>query len=242
MPSQSLETHPLISLCTVTYNRQALLPLLQNCILAQDYPLDKMQWVIVDDSDNGCPDFVADPRINVRYERLSHKLPLGQKRNYSHQCCDGEIIVYFDDDDYYPSTRVSHAVNRLQAGDALIAGSTLLPILFLPERELWMAGPYGQWHATAGTFAFRKSLLALTSYPDEICTAEEKPFLNGYSVPLIQLDAAQTILCIAHHANTYDKRQMRGQSGPFRHLDGADLSHLSELMDAYEAVLAPVNS
>lgn len=241
MPIKPLETHPFVSLCTVTYNRFSWLPLLQNCILAQDYPLDKMQWVIVDDSDNRFPDFIPDSRINARYERLNSKLPLGQKRNFSHKCCDGEIIVYFDDDDYYPRTRVSHAVQRLQAGDALIAGSTMLPVLFLPERELWMAGPYGPWHATAATFAFRSRLLDLTSYPDDMVMAEEKPFLNNYSMPMIQLDAAQTILCIAHRENSCDKRFMRTRPGPFRHLDGVDLSHLFELMDAYEAVMA-VNS
>ena len=32
-----------------------------------------------------------------------------------HSQARGEIIVYMDDDDFYPPDRVSHAVNRLRA-------------------------------------------------------------------------------------------------------------------------------
>ena len=38
---------------------------------------------------------------------------LGAKRNFMHDKCKGSIIVYMDDDDYYPPDRISHAVEKL---------------------------------------------------------------------------------------------------------------------------------
>ena len=40
-------------------------------------------------------------------------MKLGRKRNLMHEKSKGEMIVYMDDDDFYPPNRVSHAVRRL---------------------------------------------------------------------------------------------------------------------------------
>ena len=48
-----------------------------------------------------------------------------------HEKTKGEIIVYMDDDDYYPPDRVNHAVNRLRSQPrALAAGSSIVYIYF----------------------------------------------------------------------------------------------------------------
>ena len=41
-------------------------------------------------------------------------MSLGKKRNIVHEKSKGEIIVYMDDDDYYPPERVSPPVEMLQ--------------------------------------------------------------------------------------------------------------------------------
>ena len=202
---------PLVSLCTVTRNRAAFLPLLQRLILLQSYPRERLEWVIVDDSDPGQPRFQPDTSqgLAIHHHHLPRRLPLGQKRNLSHSLCRGAIIVVLDDDDYYPHTRVAHAVEQLQASEALIAGSSVLPIFFLPERQLWIAGPYGPRHATANTFAFKRELLEISRCDDDASQAEEKSFLQGYSLPMVQLEARHTIVCIGHDRNTFEKRQLQ---------------------------------
>ena len=58
-------------------------------------------------------------------------MQLGQKRNIMHEKSKGDIIVYMDDDDYYPPQRVSHAVNMLQTHpNALCAGASEIYIWF----------------------------------------------------------------------------------------------------------------
>lgn len=237
---------PLVSLCTVTYNRSAFLPLLQKYILAQTYPRDRMEWVLVDDSDDGQPGFKPDhgQGLSITHQRLDRRLPLGQKRNLSHTYCKGDIIIYLDDDDYYPPTRVAHAVEQLANSKTLIAGSTILPILFLPEREIWLAGPYGNNHATAGTFAFKRQLLDQTRYDDEKTFGEERSFLKDYSFPMIQLDAGRTILCIAHDRNTFEKRRLiaGGNNPKLRRLSQektqTTIQQLGSLIGRYENLLS----
>lgn len=237
---------PRVSLCTVTYNRSAFLPLLQQHILAQTYPRERLEWIILDDSEDPSQSFQLDHSqgLTIRYHRLPAKVTLGKKRNLSHALCSGDIIIYMDDDDYYPPTRVSHAVDTLLRNDALIAGSTILPILFLPENEIWIAGPYGKNHATAGTFAFKRELLSQTSHDETRHFAEEKSFLKDYTIPMAQLDPNQTILCIAHNANTFEKRKLKhgGNNPRFNQLQAgkvqALLAGIKATIRQYEAVLA----
>ena len=85
-----------------------------------------------------------------------------------HEKSKGEIIVYMDDDDFYPPDRVNHAVNRLRSSpQALAAGSTIVYIYFDDIKKIYQFGPYGASHATAGTFAFKRKLLSMTQYDDE---------------------------------------------------------------------------
>jgi glycosyltransferase involved in cell wall biosynthesis len=126
-----------------------------------------------------------------------------------HQYVKGEFIVYMDDDDYYPPDRVSHAVEMLQKNPwAMCAGSSKLHIYFKHLDQILEFGPYGQYHATAGTFAFRRSLLDDTTYQDEAALGEEKYFLKNYTVPLVQLDPFKVILVFSHPHNTFDKKKL----------------------------------
>jgi len=133
-----------------------------------------------------------------------------------HANCTGDILVYMDDDDYYPPTRISHAVERLQSSKHLIAGSSIIHIYYHDIDKILEFGPYAPYHATAGTFAFKRELLDLTSYDDEACMAEENFFLKNYYFPLIQLDPQHVILVVCHNYNTVDKRNVLkdGQGKP----------------------------
>ncbi|WP_322757775.1 glycosyltransferase [Synechococcus sp. CBW1107] len=201
---------PSVSICTVTHQRQAYLTLVEQCILNQTYPHTKIEWIILDDSSEDHPDFhpIEQSGLTINYQRLPKKLRLGEKRNLSHTFCRGDIIIYFDDDDYYPPERVEHAVNQLEQSGCMVAGSTVLPILFLPDEELWVEGPYDANHATSGTLAFRRALLEQTSHDDEAVCLEEKSFLKDYSIPMAQLEPRFTIISIFHGGNIIDKRAL----------------------------------
>ena len=204
------EKKPVVSICTITFNRPEFIKIAEKFVSQQDYPHHLLEWIIVDDSDaENCyePRLCCD--IKVHYKKLDSKITLGEKRNISHKYCNGDIVVYFDDDDYYPPSRVSSAVEILTKSKKLMAGSTLLPVLYLSGFETWIAGPFGKNHATGNTFAFKKELLEHTKYNDFCECGEEKEFLKGFKIPMEQLDPFKTVIAIAHNINTYGKEQMR---------------------------------
>ena len=204
---------PQVTICTLTHNRKKCIRQLQKCIESQDYPLSKIEWLILDDSTEYTEPLEIKSLlpIKVKYQRLKTKLSLGKKRNIAHQLCSGDYIIYMDDDDYYYPARVSHAVSSLQKSGKEIAGSTLLQIYYCHDQQLWMSGPFGINHATAGTFAMTRKFAREHSYKDEDRCNEEKYFLNNYTIPMVQLDPLQTMICVSHTANTFDKKKMRRQ-------------------------------
>jgi glycosyltransferase involved in cell wall biosynthesis len=145
-------------------------------------------------------------------------MTLGKKRNLCHEKCLGDIIIYMDDDDYYPPERVSHAVETLQKNPtALCAGSSEMYFYFKHIHKMYTFGPYGLNHATAATFAFRKELLLQTQFDDTASIAEEKKFLKGYTIPFVQLDSKKSILVFSHIHNSYDKKLMLENPNNFIH-------------------------
>lgn len=202
------EKFPFVSLCTPTFNRRPFFPSLIKSIEKQTYPGTQMEWIIIDDGTDSIEDLVKNIPM-VKYFRYNEKLKLGEKRNIMHQKTKGEILVYIDDDDYYPPERVSHAVETLQKNpQALCAGSSIMHIYFKHIHEMWQFGPYGPNHATAATFAFRKKLLEDSSYEDFACLGEEKSFLKNYTIPFVQLDTFKTILVLSHIHNSFDKKEL----------------------------------
>jgi glycosyltransferase involved in cell wall biosynthesis len=227
---------PLVSVCTPTFNRRPFIPAMLQCFAHQTYPRDRMEWIIIDDGTDPIEDLVASHPC-VKYFRLEEKISLGKKRNMMHDQARGDIIVYMDDDDYYPPERVSHAVDTLldhqkRKTGIKLAGSSEMCIYFKSENlrfsepfpldptnqwcgQMVQFGPYGPNHATAATFAFWKELLTdlNLAYDETACLAEERAFLRGYTVPMAQLDPMKVILVFSHEHNTFDKRTLLANLG-----------------------------
>ena len=210
-----IKRQPVVSICTLTHNRPSCLKRLLTCIESQTYPLNKIEWLILDDSTEYLQGIEINSQslINIKYQRLRKKMILGAKRNLSHKLCSGQVIVYMDDDDFYFPKRVEHAVDALQKSKKGIAGSTSLPIYFSHDDQIWLSGPFGKNHGTANTFAMTKEFAIKHFYDDNAECNEEKSFLNNYTIPMEQLDPLQNLICISHDTNTFDKRKMR-KNGP----------------------------
>jgi hypothetical protein len=118
----------------------------------------------------------------------------------------GEIIVCMDDDDYYSQERVAHAVYKLMSKPNVeIAGSSILHIFYPHIQKIYQFGPYGPYHGTNGTMAYKKSYLEKHSYIEDKMKAEEGYFTKDFSEPMIQLDPLKTMICLAHDCNTVEK-------------------------------------
>ena len=200
---------PFVSICTPTFNRRPFIPIMFECFNNQTYPKDRMEWIIIDDGTDKIKDLIDAANIpQIKYFPYDTKMTLGKKRNLMHDKTKGDILVYMDDDDYYPPERVQHSVDMLSKSKALCAGASELYVYFNDLKQMWQCGPYGPNHSTAGTFAFKRELLSKSKYNETACLAEEREFLHGYTIPFVQLDPTKTILVFSHDHNTFDKRKL----------------------------------
>lgn len=205
-----LPKKPFVSICTPTFNRRPFIPMAIKCFENQTYPKDRMEWIIVDDGTDKIEDLVAHiPQ--VKYFKYEEKLTLGKKRNICNEKSKGDIIVYMDDDDYYPPERVNHAVERLKESKCLCAGSSAMFIYFKHINKMYQFGPYGANHATAATFAFKRELLQQTRFDENSSVAEERKFLKDYTIPFVQLESTKSILVFSHNHNSFDKKELLKQ-------------------------------
>jgi glycosyltransferase involved in cell wall biosynthesis len=237
------EKYPLVSICTPTFNRRPFIPNIIKCFQHQTYPKERMEWIIIDDGTDKIEDLIKDiPQI--KYFKYDEKMFLGKKRNLMHDKSSGDIIVYMDDDDYYPPERVSHAVETLQKNpQAMCAGSSEMYIYFKHINEMHKFGPYGPSHATAATFAFRRNLLKLSRYDDDAALAEEKSFLKNYTIPFVQMDTMKTILVFSHVHNSFDKKTLlnQGPANPFVKLSTLSVDSFVKEADIREFFMVSID-
>lgn len=201
---------PFVSLCTPTFNRRRYIPMIIRCIELQDYPKDKMEWIIVNDGVEEIEDILNEASKiknlpKIKYYRYKNEKPiiLGEKRNLCNYYASGDIIVNIDDDDYYPPDRVSHAVKTLIDNPKIYcAGSNILYNYFKNYNLIGALGPKSSNHAYSGTLAFKKDLLKITQYSNDDKAVEETNFLLNFNVPVLQLDPLKTILALSHETNT----------------------------------------
>jgi hypothetical protein len=104
-------TPGMVSVITPTYNRDKFLIRALTCFRHQDYK--NIEWLILDDSPQKTEALNDLQDANVFYQHIDRKLSIGEKRNILIERSKGEIIIQFDDDDYYAPSYVSFMVSTL---------------------------------------------------------------------------------------------------------------------------------
>lgn len=111
---------PPISIITPTYNRYKMFRLPIFIYNTMAYPKNKMEWIIIDDSeeqrlDDLIPDkkYMDTHNMDINYIKLDKKLTIGEKRNIGCEIAKHDIIMFMDDDDYYYKTSFKNRINAL---------------------------------------------------------------------------------------------------------------------------------
>lgn len=194
--------------CTPTKNRRWAWDFSRTCMDMQIRKPDL--WVVLDNSSSPAEDWsVAKDRSNVLYERVYGINPIGWMRN---RCLEialeqgADYIVFWDDDDYYPPTRISTGIKALEANpDADIAGSSKMFLLLTRENVLLETGPFGPTHATAATYTIRRRYAESHRFLDTKARGEELEFTGEWTANLVQVPPEETIVVLGHGRNTVDK-------------------------------------
>ncbi|MCS2150707.1 bifunctional glycosyltransferase family 2 protein/CDP-glycerol:glycerophosphate glycerophosphotransferase [Scandinavium manionii] len=209
---------PFVSVVTPTWNRAAFLPYLLYMFRYQDYPADRRELVILDDSPQSNEKIIhaltqgKPEAFNIRYVHSPERLDLGRKRNMLNELAQGEYIVCMDDDDYYPRDKIAYTIGMMQRHRALISGSDQIAIWYSHINRIFKTRSFGENHILNGTFCYHRNYLKKHRYEDDCNLAEEKGFTNNFTVKPLQLPAERTILCISHSQNTFDKDFVLGSS------------------------------
>lgn len=209
---------PFVSVVTPTWNRAAFLPWLLYMFRYQDYPADRRELVILDDSPQSHLPIIerltqGNPAaFNIRYHHHPEKLALGKKRNMLNALATGEYILCMDDDDYYPADKISYTIAMMQRHRALISGADQIPIWYSHINRIFKTRSFGPQNILNGTFCYHRNYLKKHRYDDDCTLSEEEGFTNRFTANPLQLPGERTILCVSHSQNTFDKDFVLGSS------------------------------
>jgi glycosyltransferase involved in cell wall biosynthesis len=112
----SMPREPLITIITPTYERASFLQQAARWIRSQTYT--NYEWLVLDDSRDPCAALAAGSDPRIRYQHVTRRMTIGEKRNRLAAEARGEIIAHFDDDDYYAPNYLRAMVDLMTARSA----------------------------------------------------------------------------------------------------------------------------
>ncbi len=216
------EDCPSISIVTPTYNRRHLIDIAMHSLLWSDYPIEKIQWIVVEDSDDPMKSasdklvqFAEKAKgLDFVYIPLPEKKTIGAKRNIGCAAATNDIIVFMDDDDHYPPTSLRRRISWLTKpldgrAVAQAVGTTMLAMYDLKRGTSavnvppW-ALPLGQ-RVSEATLAFRKSFWQERAFAD-VAVAEGESWLQGRESAFLEIPPQQIIVAFSHGDNSCSRR------------------------------------
>jgi len=229
-PMISRDDCPRISILTITYNRRNFIDLAFLNLLATDYPPSKMQWVIVDDSDDpakGVLDKIKvfqerEPGFEITYVPMTKKRDIGYKRNRAVKAAIHDICLNMDDDDFYPETSFRRRVAWLMHDPAKkVVGCTMIAMYDLNHGISAVNTP--PWalkqsqRVSEASFCFYKQFAIENPFP-EVQQSEGEGFIEACSKDdlFLEIPPQQILVALNHGTNTSSRVIAgRGQTGCF---------------------------
>lgn len=201
--SPTRRTTPLVSCIMPTFDRPAFVRPAALAFLAQDHP--RTELIVVDDSTSSIRDLLPDDG-RIRYIRLRARASVGRKRNLACAAARGDLIAHWDDDDWYPTWRISRQVESLGREGTLLSGSSRLHFWDAASRRAWRYEHRGGSGWVAGsTMAYRRDVCERHPFPD-VSIGEDTALLDTLDASAVD-DLRDPSLCVAsiHDANVSPK-------------------------------------
>ena len=191
---------PLVSCIMPTANRQKYIPFSINYFLQQDY--QNAELVIIDDGIESVATLIPDhPKIRYFYSE-----PLGTigiKRNYACEKSQGEIIMHWDDDDWYANKWISKQVNALTTSNADITGLNRVMFYSPTVEGRWVYEDLDTdrpWLCGA-TMAYKKAFWQDNQFID-LQVGEDYDFVWNSKAKIFAHDYFEGFVAILHPHNT----------------------------------------
>jgi hypothetical protein len=226
-PILNVSDCPPISVVTLSYNRPRFIENACLNLLHSDYPRDKIEWIVVDDSD---PAESASNRIIqfsekftpgiVTYIPLTRKRSVGFKRNLGVERAKHSIILMMDDDDHYPVTsfrrRVAYLVKNKKQYECGVC-TTIAMYDLLKGVSAVNVPPYTlslSKRCSEATLTFTKAFWNAKKFED-VSIAEGEEFLNGREHQVIEIPPQQILVALSHGQNLSSRKMPDTTPGCF---------------------------
>jgi hypothetical protein len=214
---------PSISIVTLVHNRPKFVQNACFNLLTTDYPKEKIEWVVVDDSE---PDQSASDRIihfqqafpgKVTYIPLVKKTNVGKKRNLGVSRAAHDIVMMMDDDDHYPVTSFRRRVAWLtkdRVPHSCAVCTTIAMYDLLNGKSAVNSPPFNlrlSKRCSEATLTFFKNFWRSRAFPENDI-AEGEGFLVGRESEVVEMPPQQIIVAFSHGTNI-SSRKLPAEAG-----------------------------
>tara|TARA_B100000780_G_scaffold276552_2_gene245361 strand:+ start:1790 stop:3229 length:1440 start_codon:yes stop_codon:yes gene_type:complete len=203
---------PFVSILTPTFNRRNMFPIAIRNFYNFDYPPEKLQWVIVDDSTDktqSVKDLIPPNDSRIKYIQLDTWIPsMGEKRNICVHHADHEIILHMDDDDYYTPqsiyARVAILLKYHKQGIRLV-GSSQIGVYDILDNSSNIATD-GEFSLSEGTMGYFKSFWEEKGFNKDDTSSEYMSFMEGRFQNIMDIPYSYIMIAFKHGHNTVVKK------------------------------------
>lgn len=211
-----LKEYPPISVVTLLHNRPKFFNLACYNLMTADYPLSKIEWIIVDDSspDASCADDIRATAAKSNTLKIIYiEMPtasVAAKRNMGVKRASNELIAMMDDDDHYPASSLAKRVvwfSHPSAPKATVA-TTIACYDLLKGISAVNVPPFtlslGK-RISEATLTFKKSWWLERPFSN-VHVGEGEDFLKDRELDVLEIPPQQVIVAFSHGANVSSRR------------------------------------
>jgi glycosyltransferase involved in cell wall biosynthesis len=198
---------PFVTCVLATKNRPGFVEMTVAQFLAQDWPADRRELLILDDSDEGLkPAVAADGRL-VRMPAIA-PMGLGEKRNAALALARGDVIHHWDDDDWSGPGRIAAVTVPIWLGRADVTMFRYGTSIAIPSGRFFeLRGPWAG-RVNDGTWTARRSVYdgsdALRYSPGTFETLALRTFAETSGMRLVGVDPGRAFVYTRLPSRTWE--------------------------------------
>ncbi len=198
---------PMVSIVTPTMGRKRFFHLQLYNFVHFDYPAEKLEWIIVDDSNTKHQNVIRQMitgDFRIKYYSFSEKMSIAQKRNICVQNATYDYIVHMDDDDYYPPesllTRIKLLLKYKDQHYQCI-GCTQVGIYNLMENYSYIMDCK---YISEASMAYTRNFGEQCPFQD-VLEGEGVPFIKNRTSQVLRMPYIFNFIALTHHKNITGK-------------------------------------
>lgn len=227
---------PKVGLITVTRNRADWWSNMVGSVIntLKSWPVNRLEWIIVDDSDAGQRiDTKVDrlredmPTLAVKYVSLTDVKTVGEKRNLAVTAASVDVDVFacVDDDDHYPPGSLERRVSWLMTTGKEVTYCSSLPMYDITRYISAMNVPplilSPSQRISEATLTFTRRFWEENGFPT-VGMAEGEGFIQGRESATVEIPPYGIIVSFIHKGNTSSRRTPADQEANGSHYGFSD--------------------